>query len=82
MFNFAVNNLTAQVFEEKLYRVLDKLKFAAKPNLALGFIVKDIENGKFRNFYAYENNTPLEQSKLMSNKDDMAKLKEVLRKPR
>ena len=32
VFNFAVNNLTAQVIEEKLDRVLDKLKCVAKLN--------------------------------------------------
>ena len=80
MFNFAVNNDTAQVIEEKLDRVLDKLTCVAKPNLALGFILKNIQDGKFRYFYAHENNTLLEQSKLVSNKDDMAKLKEILKK--
>ena len=80
VFNFAVNNLTAQVIEEKLDRVLDKLKCVAKLNLALGFILKNIEDGKFRYFYAPENNTLLEQSKLVSTKDDMAKLKEILKK--
>ena len=80
VFIFAVNNLTAQVIEEKLHRVLDKLKCVAKLNLALGFILKNIEDGKFRYFYAHENNTLLEQSKLVSNKDDMAKLKEILKK--
>ena len=80
VFNFVVNNLTVQVFEEKLDRVLDNLKCVAKLNLALGFILKNIEDGKFRYFYAHENNTLLEQSKLVSNKDDMAKLKEILKK--
>ena len=80
VFNFAVNNPTALVIEEKLDRVLDKLKFVAKLNLALGFILKNIEDGKFKYFYAHENNTLLEQSKLLSNKDDMAKLKKFWRK--
>ena len=80
VFNFVVNNLTAQVIEEKLDRMLDKLTCVAKFNLALGFILKNIEDGKFRYFYAHENNTLLEQSKLVSNKDDMAKLKEILKK--
>ena len=48
VFNFVVNNLTAQVIEEKLVLFLDKLKCAANPNLALGFILKNIENEKFR----------------------------------
>ena len=80
VFNVAVNNLTAQVIEEKLDRVLDEIKYVAKLNLALGFIVKNIEDRKFRYFYAHENNTLLEQSKLVSNKDDKAKLKEILKK--
>ena len=80
VFNFAVNNLTAQVIEEKLDRVLVKLKCVSKLNLALGFILKNIEDGKFRYFYAHENNTLLEQSKLVSNKDDMSNLKEISKK--
>ena len=80
VFNSAVNNLTAQVIEEKLDRVLDKLNCVAKLSLALGFNLKKIEDGNFRYFYAHENNTPLEQSKLVSNKDDMTKLKEILKK--
>ena len=80
MFNFAVDNLTAQVIEEKMDRVLDKLKCVAKHNLALGFFLKNIEDGKFRYYFAHENNNLLEQSKVVSNKDDMAKLKEILKK--
>ena len=61
-------------------RVLDKLKCVAKFNLALGFILKNIEDGKLRYFHAHGNNTQLEQSKLVSNTDDTAKLKEILKK--
>ena len=60
--------------------VLDKLKCPAKPNLTLGCILKNIEDGKFRYFCPLENNTVLEQSKVVSNKDDMAQLKEILKK--
>ena len=80
VFNFAVNKRTAQVIEEKLDRVLDKLKCVAKLNLALGFFLKNIKDGKFGYFYAHENNTLLQQSKFVSNKDGMAKLKEILKK--
>ena len=45
VFNFVVNNLTAQVIEEKLDRFLDKVKCVAKLNLALCFILKNIEDG-------------------------------------
>ena len=64
VFNFGVNNLTAQVIEENLDRVLDKLKCVAMLNFALGFNLKKIEDGKFRYFNAHENNTLLEQSNL------------------
>ena len=80
VFSFVVNNLTAQVIEEKLDRVLDKLKCVAKLNLGLGFILKNNKDGNFRYFYAHENNTLLEQSKLVSNKNDMTKLKKFLKK--
>ena len=78
--NFVVNNFTAQVFDKKLDRLLDELKSAVKLNLAFGFILKKIEDGKFKYFYAHENNTLLEQSKLLSIKDDAAKSKEILKK--
>ena len=57
VFNFVVNNLTAHVIEEKLDHILDNLKCAAKLNLALGFILKNIENEKFKKFCAHENMT-------------------------
>ena len=79
VFKFVVNNFAAQVFEEKVTRVLDKIKCAAKLNLALGFILKNIEDGKFRYFNAHEKNTVLEQSKIASNKEDTAKLKVTLK---
>ena len=80
VFNVVVSNLTAQVIEGKLDRVLDNLKCAAKLDLRLGFILKNIEDGKLRYFHGHENNTLLEESKLVGNKDDMAKLKEILQK--
>ena len=46
-------------------------------NLALGFILKNIENEKLNNFYAHENNILFGQSKLVSNGDGMLKLKEI-----
>ena len=61
VFNFVVNNLTAQIIEEKLDRVLYKLKCVAKLNLALGFLLKNIEDRKLRIFNGHENNTLLEQ---------------------
>ena len=53
---------------------------AAKVNLAFGFILKNIEDGRFRYFYAHENNTLLDRSKLVKTKDNLAKLKDILNK--
>ena len=47
-------------------------------NLAFGFILKNIEDGSFRYFYAHENNTLLDRSKLVCTNDDLAKLKDFL----
>ena len=44
-------------------------------NLAFGLILKKIEDGGFRYFYAHENSTLLDRSKLVCTHDDMAKLK-------
>ena len=46
--------------------------------LAFAFILKNIEDGGFRYFYAHENNTPLDPSKLVCTHDDLAKLKDFL----
>ena len=86
--NYKKETLCVQFFCQQLYsssyvgldHVLEKLKCASKLSLALGFILTNIEDGKFRYFYAHENNTLLEQSKLVSNKNDMAKLKKILNK--
>ena len=49
-------------------------------NLAFGFILKNIDDGSFRYFYAHENNTLLDRSKLVCTHDDLAKLKDFLNK--
>ena len=59
VFNYAVETLNETVVNEKLDHFFNKLKCAAKVNLAFGFILKNIEDGGFRYFYAHENNTLL-----------------------
>ena len=43
-----------------------------------GFILKNIEDGGFRYFYAHGNNTLLDRSKLVCTHDNLAKLKDFL----
>ena len=49
-------------------------------NPAFGFILKNIEDGGFRYFYAHENNNLLDRSKLVCTHDDLAKLTDFLNK--
>ena len=46
--------------------------------LALDFILENIEDGRFRYFYAHEYNTLLDRSKLKCTLDDLTKLKDFL----
>ena len=62
----------------KLCHCFNNLKCAAKVNLAFGFILKNVEDGGLRYFYAHENNTLLDRSKLVCTLDDLAKLKDSL----
>ena len=52
----------------------------SKSKSGFGFILKNIEDGGFRYFYAHENNTLLDRSKLVCTHDDLAKLKDFLNK--
>ena len=65
---------------ERLDHFFNNLKCAAKVNLDFGFILKNIEDGGFRYFYAHENNTLLDRSKLVCTYDDFAKLKDFVNK--
>ena len=80
VFNYAVETLNETVVNEKLDHFFNNLKSAAKVNVALGFILKNIEDGGFRYFYAHEDNTLLDRSKLVCTHDDLAKLKHFLNK--
>ena len=78
VFNYAVETLNETIVNEKLDHFFNSWKCAATVNLAFGFILKNIEYGGFRYFYAYENNTLLDQSKLVCTHDDLAMLKDFL----
>ena len=80
VFNYAVETLKETIVNEKLDHFFNNLKCAAKVNLAFGFILKNIEDGGFRYFYAHENNTLLDRSNLVCTHDDVAKLKDFLNK--
>ena len=75
VFNHAVETLNETIVNEKFDHFFNKLKCAAKVNLAFGFILKNREDGGISYFYAHENNALLDRSKLVCTHDDLAKLK-------
>ena len=75
-----METLIETIVEEKLDNFFNILNSAAKVNLPFGFILKIIEDGGFRYFYALENNTLLDPTKLVWTRDDLSKLKDILNK--
>ena len=65
VFNYAVETVKETIVDEKLDQFFNNLKCAAKVNTAFGFILKNIEDSGFSYFYAHENNTLLDRSKLV-----------------
>ena len=80
VFNYAIENLNAENANRKLDQFFNNSKSAAKVNLAFGFILRNIEDGGFRYFYANKNNTLLDRSKLVCTRDDLEKLKDFFNK--
>ena len=80
VFNFAMSSFDMSLLNDKLDYVFKELKCAAKVNLAFGFVLKNIEDGMCRYFYAHENNTIMERSKLVCTQADMTNLKDRMQK--
>ena len=80
VFNFAMSSLDMALLNDKLDYVFGELKRAAKVNLAFGFVLKNIEDGMCRDFYAHENNTIMERAKLVCTQAVMTDLKDRLQK--
>ena len=71
VFNFQMSELDTKIFNEKLEEVFNKLDSAAKINIALRFVLRNIDTGELRCFYAHENNTLFEKSNLLCTKTDL-----------
>ena len=80
VFNFVMSSFYMSLLNGKLVYVIKELKCAAKINLAFGFILKNFEDGMCRYFYAHENNTIMERSKLVGTQTDMTNLKDRMQK--
>ena len=80
VFNYAIENLNATKVNVRFGHFFNRLRCAAKMNLAFSFILKNIEDGGFGSSYAHEINTLLARSKVVCSKDDLAKQKDVFTK--
>ena len=78
VFNFTMSTVDTFLINKKLELAFNGLKCAAKVNLAFGFVLRDIEDGSCTYFYAHENNTLMERSKLVCTPDDITNLNEKL----
>ena len=76
VFNFAMLSFDMSLLNDELDYVFEELKCAPKVNLALGFVLKNIEDGMCKYFYAHENNIVMERSKLVCTQADMTNLKD------
>ena len=80
VFNFSMSSFDMPLLNDKLDYVFKELKCAAKVNLAFGSVLKNVEDGSSRFFYAHENNTVMERSKLVCTQADMTNLKNRMQK--
>ena len=76
----SAKTLNETLVNERLGQFFKNSKCAAKMNQNFGFVLKNIEDGGFIHFYAHKNTTLQDRSKLLCNKDDLAKLRDVLNK--
>ena len=66
-----MSKLNIKLINEKLKEFFNKLDSAAKINIALGFVLRNIESGEYRYFYAYENSILFEKSHVLCTKADL-----------
>ena len=74
VFNFSLSDFDNKKVKEKLDEVFTKLKRAAEVNLALGFILQNVETNDYRYYYPHKNNLLLDQAFLLSNRNDILNL--------
>ena len=78
VFNFASNNFIPSFLKNILQQVFEDSYCAAKVNFALGFVLRNAEDVKYRFVYAHKNSLILERSQLLANKEDMLELQNIL----
>ena len=80
VFNFQLSKRDPNLVIEKLDQVFEKLDCAAKINIALVFVLRNIETSEYRYFYAHENNTLFDKSILLCTKADLTTIQNKVNK--
>ena len=75
-----MSSFDVSLLNDELDHVFKELKCAAKVNLSFGFILKNLEDGMCRYFYAQENNNFMQRAKLVCTQADMTNLKDRMQK--
>ena len=73
VYNFAMDTLDPKHLLKRLDVVFDKLKPAAKFNVAFVFLLKNVEDGSCRFYCPHENQIISERSKLMATPEQLTK---------
>ena len=73
VFIYAIEHSNTTLVDRKIYHLFNNRTCSGKVNLAVGIILK-----RNTHFYAHENNTLFDRSKLACIRDDMAKQKDNL----
>ena len=80
VFNFSLSDLETKEINKKLDEVFANLNCAAKINLALGFLLQNIETNDYRYYYPHENNLLLDRAFLLGNKNDLLNIQNAIEK--
>ena len=75
-----MSSFDKSLLNDKLDYIFKELECAAKVNLAFGFVLKNIEDGISRYFYAHENNTNRERAQIVCTQADMTNPKNRVQK--
>ena len=77
-FNFALEPFSIEKLISELVDLLGHLKYAAKVNVAFGFVMKKIEDSRCRLVHPQLKNKMLEKYKLLITGDDLKHFKAML----
>ena len=75
VFNFQMSKLDTKIINEKLEEVYNNLDSAARIDIALGFVLRNIETCEYQYFYARVTNTLFEKTHLLCTKADLITIK-------